>query len=441
MELTRLEQAMLAGDQGRAVRKSMEILVALGEIYGAQRLTPVSSVQIAGVSYDNLGEAGLQFLEEMASGGGEARVLATLNPAGMDVENWEALGIEPDFARQQQRVIDAFTRMKVVATCTCTPYLAGNIPAAGEHIAWAESSAVCYANSVLGARTNREGGPSALAAALTGRTAEYGYHLAENRLPDLCVEVQAQVAGTHQFGALGKVIGESMQAGGISLSSPPEGGLRNRRSDFNRLTDDNRQTDQTSIRPRRVPYILGVEKASLEELKSFCASLATYGGAALFHMPGLTPEAGSLEPPQERITILQDDLEQAIASLSDASPGEVDFVSLGCPHLTIAEIARIAELLRGRKVQREFWITTARPTRQIADRLGYSEVIEASGAKFAADTCCVVAPIRGLFKVLATDSAKACYYAYSKNRFKTVFKSFDEAVAEALRPLSDLLES
>jgi phosphomecalonate degydratase large subunit len=398
MNLNPEEREMLAGSQGRAVRKAMEILAGLGEIYGADRMIPVSSVQIAGVSYDNLGEAGLQFLDEMASGGGRARVLATLNPAGMDVENWQALGIDPEFARQQQRVIEAFVRMNVVATCTCTPYLSGNLPHFGQHIAWSESSAVCYANSVIGARTNREGGPSALAAALTGRTPAYGYHLMENRRPDLGVEVQTSLRGTHLFGALGKAIGEKLQA--------------------------------TS---RRIPTISGVESASLEELKSFCASLATFGGAALFHIPGITPEAGLFDPPSDEFTISRTELDQAFADLSDAAEAEVDFVSLGCPHLSIHEIARLAELLEGQQVRREFWITTARPTKQIADRMGYTRIIEASGAKFAVDTCCVVAPIKGRFHALATDSAKACYYADSKNRFRTLYRSFDETVLQALK--------
>jgi hypothetical protein len=119
--------------------------------------------------------------------------------------------------------------------------------------------------------------------------------------------------------------------------------------------------------------------------------------------------------------------------MNDASSDEVDFVSLGCPHLSIKEIARIAELLAGKKVTREFWITTARPTKQMADMMGYTQIIEASGAKFATDTCCVVAPIKGRFKVLATDSAKACYYAAGKNNFKTVLKPFDEVVLEAIK--------
>jgi predicted aconitase len=398
MQLNSEERAMMDGDYGRATRKAMQILTTLGDIYGAVRMAPVTSVQIAGVSYDNLGEAGLQFLTEMAEGGGRALVLTTLNPAGMDIENWEALGIDPEFAENQQRVIQAFERMGVITTCSCTPYLAGNLPHFNEHIAWAESSAVCYANSVIGARTNREGGPSALAAALTGRTPEYGYHLDKNRAPGITIEVDADVSESFYFGALGKVIGEKLEAEGRKL----------------------------------VPYILGIDKASLEDLKSLCASIATYGGAALFHMDGITPEAAQMLPPGKILTINQADLDTATRSMNDAAPDEVDFVSLGCPHLSIVEIARIAELLQGKKVTKEFWITTARPTKHIADMMGYTRTIEESGAKFATDTCCVVAPIKGRFKVLATDSAKACYYAYSKNDFKTVFKQFDQVVSEAV---------
>jgi len=393
---------MLDGEQGRAVRKAMEILTTLGTIYGAERLIPVSSVQIAGVSYDNLGEAGLSFLEEMAAGGGRARVLTTLNPAGMDVENWQALGISPEFAEKQARVLEIFARMGVIVTCTCTPYLSGNLPHFGEHIAWAESSAVCYANSTIGARSNREGGPSALAASLTGLTPAYGYHLGENRLPSLCVEVDAHLEGTTRFGALGKVIGEKLQA--------------------------------AQLRP--VAFITGVERASLEELKSFSASLATYGGAALFHIQGITPEAGLYTPPKQTLRVTQADLEAAQQTLNDAAPEEVDFISLGCPHLSIQEIARLAQLLEGQHVEREFWITTARPTKLIADHMGYSGIIESSGARFAVDTCCVVAPIKGRFEALATDSAKACYYAYAKNGFKTAFLPFDQVVHLALQPRS-----
>jgi predicted aconitase len=220
------------------------------------------------------------------------------------------------------------------------------------------------------------------------------------RRPGLAVQVDARLEGTQAFGALGKAVGEKMEAAG----------------------------------KKPVAFLRGIREAGLEGLKSLCASLATYGGAALFHIEGLTPEADLFSPPAESLVITQSDLEAAARSLDDAGPDEVDFVSLGCPHLSIAEIGRIAVLLRGRQVVKEFWITTARPTKALADRLGYSEIIEASGARFAADTCCVVAPIRGRFQAMATDSAKACYYAYAKNKFKTRFLPFDQVVEAACSP-------
>jgi hypothetical protein len=399
MELTTSERDMLEGKLDKATQKAMEILVALGKIYNAEKLIPVTSVQISGVSYANLGEAGLQFLTEMAENGGKAQVLTTLNPAGMDLENWQVLGISEEFARNQKRVIDAYSRMEVITTCSCTPYLFGNVPHYGEHIAWAESSAVCYANSVLGARTNREGGPSALAASLTGLTPLYGYHLDENRRPTLTITVPGNLSGNHEFGALGMVIGQHIEKRGKN----------------------------------DIPYIQGIKQASLENLKSFCASLATYGGTALFHMEGITPEAAMMTSRKDSFDISYNDVRKAIDSLTDSKDDGVDFVSLGCPHLTIGEIARIAELLKGKIVTKEFWITTSRPIKHIADNMGYTQTIEESGAKFAVDTCCVVAPIKGRFKTLVTDSAKACYYANAKNGFLTVIKAFDEVVLEATK--------
>jgi hypothetical protein len=390
---------MLAGDYGRATRKAMEILTALGTIYGAEAMVRVATVQIAGVSFDNLGEAGLDFLAEMADGGGRAKVLTTLNPAGMDIENWQALGIDADFARNQQHVIETYARMGVVTTCSCTPYLFGNLPHFGEHIAWAESSAVCYANAVLGARTNREGGPSALAAALTGCTPDYGLHRDENRRPGLTVQVNAVLSDTRDFGALGVVVGRAIEA----------------------------------RKGRAIPYLRGIPEATLDQLKSFCASIATYGGLALFHMEGITPESPLHAAPEETLLIGQNELDEAICSLDDPSAGEqADFVSLGCPHLSLNEIQRVAERLDGKRVRKTFWITTSRPVKRIADQMGYTAAIEAAGAVFAVDTCCVVAPIKGRFKMLVTDSAKACYYAAAKNGSKTRFLPFDEVIEEAL---------
>ncbi|MFW9908434.1 MAG: aconitase X catalytic domain-containing protein [Candidatus Thorarchaeota archaeon] len=392
LELTPEERSMLEGKHGKAARKAMEIITTLGEIYGAKRLIPVSSVQIAGVSYDNLGEAGLEYLSEMAEDG-QTRVLTTLNPAGMDMTEWKKHGIEKDFAENQQRVVDAFERMGVVTTCTCTPYLIGNLPHFGEHIAWAESSAVCFANSVIGAYTNREGGPSALAAALTGVTAEYGLHLNENRVAQVKYEVQTELKETNDFGFLGQVIG-----------------------------------NRTG---KEIPYIVGVKKATTEQLKSFSASVATYGGVAIFHMEGITPNRTTVPDKTEIVT--EADLKQAKLELDDED-ADIDFISIGCPHASIKEIAEIASMLNGRKVTdgKTVWITTAKPTKDLAIKMGYYDQIEQAGAYLVADACCAVAPLKGRFKGLMTDSAKACFYARGKNKFKTEIRTMEECIKEAV---------
>lgn len=390
--LTPEEKEMLEGKHGKATRKAMEIITTLGEIYGAKRLIPVASVQIAGVSYHNLGEAGLEYLSEIAEDG-RVRVLTTLNPAGMDMLEWKKHGISEDFAVNQERVIDAFERMGVITTCTCTPYLIGNLPHYGEHIAWAESSAVCFANSVIGALTNREGGPSALATALTGKTAEYGFHLEENRVARVKYDVQAELKDTDDFGLLGQVIGT--------------------------------RTGKT------IPYITGVEKASTEELKSFCASVATYGGVAIFHMEGITPNKTPIPDKTEVVT--DDDLRAARVELDDDGT-IIDFISVGCPHASIKEIAEIAEMLDGKKVAngKTVWITTAKPTKDLAIKMGYYDKIENAGAFLVADACCAVAPLKGKFSGLMTDSAKACFYARGKNKFKTEIRTIEQCIKEAI---------
>jgi len=390
--LTSEEKEMLEGKHGKATRKAMEIITTLGEIYGAKRLIPVASVQIAGVSYHNLGEAGLEYLSEIAEDG-RVRVLTTLNPAGMDMLEWKKHGISEDFAVNQERVIDAFEKMGVITTCTCTPYLIGNLPHYREHIAWAESSAVCFANSVIGALTNREGGPSALATALTGKTAEYGFHLDENRIAQVKYDVQAELKDTDDFGLLGQVIGT--------------------------------RTGKT------VPYITGVEKASTEELKSFCASVATYGGVAIFHMEGITPNKTPIPDKTEVVT--DDDLRAARVELDDEG-AKIDFISVGCPHASIKEIAEIAEMLDGKKVAdgKTVWITTAKPTKDLAIKMGYYDIIENAGAFLVADACCAVAPLKGKFTGLMTDSAKACFYARGKNKFKTEIRTIEQCIKEAI---------
>lgn len=393
MELTKQEQAMLDGKEGYAVRKSMEILVALGEIFGAKSLIDVGSVQVAGVSYHNLGDAGLEFLDSLAKDG-RVKVLTTLNPAGMDLENWKQLGIAPDFAEKQNLVIDAFQRMGILVSCTCTPYLIGNLPIYGEHLAWSESSAVTFANSVLGARTNREGGPSALAAAFVGKTPCYGLHLDENRVPDIHVQVKAKLRKLSDWGALGYAIGKKAE--------------------------------------NKIPYITGIKSAELDELKSFCASTVTYGTKPLFYMKGITPGAEKQKKPKETVIIDEADLKNAYNNIND-DVSEIDFVCVGCPHCSIKEIQEIADLIKGKKVKEgvELWVATSRTAKQLADKRGYTATIEAAGGKFACDTCMAVAPLKGRFKALATTSAKGCFYS-RQNLMKTKMGSMKECVQSAV---------
>ncbi len=214
LTLTVEEKSLLDGVEGPGVQRAMEIVVALGRIYGAADLVPVKHVQISGVSYKNLGDAGVEFLSEWAGDGAKVRVPTTLNPAGMELERWQAMGFSPDFAKPQLSAIAAFVRMGVRPTMSCTPYLFPDIaPQRGDPLAWAESSAVVWANSVVGASTNREGGPSALAAAIVGRTARYGYHLEENRRATHVVEVRCALESTADFGALSYIVGRAVGNG------------------------------------------------------------------------------------------------------------------------------------------------------------------------------------------------------------------------------------
>jgi len=395
MYLTKEEERMLDGEQGRAVKKSMEILVALGDIYGAEKLIEVNSVQIAGVSYHNLGDAGLEFLDELAKDG-RVKVVTTLNPAGMDLEDWRKLGISEDFAKKQNLVIDAFRKMGVIISCTCTPYLIGNVPLYGEHIAWSESSAVTFANSVLGAMTNREGGPSALAAAFVGKTPMYGLHLEKNRIPDVHVDVKVDLKKISDWGALGCSIGKKAA--------------------------------------NKIPYITGIKSASLDELKSFSASVVTYGTKPLFYIKGITPASEKQKIPKEKITITKDDIKDAYKSINDEVES-VDFICIGCPHCSIKEISDITEMLKGKKINPkvEFWVATSRSIKQLADDRGYTKIIEDAGGKFACDTCLAVAPLKGRFKSVATTSAKGCFYSRGSNEMKTKLGSLEECIDAAVK--------
>ena len=407
LRLSAKDQALLAGDSGPGVRKAMEIVVALGRIYGAERLVPVSSVQVAGVSYRNLGEAGLEFLREWADQGARARVPTTLNPAGIDLRAWRELGFSESFARRQLAVIEAYRRLGVRTTCTCTPYLVGNVPRVGEHVAWAESSAVSYANSVLGARTNREGGPSALAAAIAGRTAAYGLHLDQNRRATLRVAVRCPVRTLSDFGALGHLVGRAAR--------------------------------------NCVPYLVfeglvfeGREDAcSGVALKALGAAMAASGAVALYHVAGCTPEADRPDIlASDHETLVVDDLQPAYAALNSGAlenENRIDLVWFGCPHAGLEEMAEVVRLLDGRRVRTALWITAAREVREQAAAEGLVAAVEASGGRVVADMCAVVAPMQELgFRTLATPSAKGATYLPSYAGLRVRYGTVEQCVEAAV---------
>ena len=403
MRLTDEDQAMLDGEKGPAAAKAMKILAALGKIYGAGQMIPVKSVQVAGVSYANLGEAGLSFLQDWAEDGARVIVPTMLNPAGMDLVAWRGLGIPEEFAVRQQMVIDAYTAMGIQPTCTCTPYLAGEVPARGEHVAWSESSAVSYANSVLGARTNREGGPSALAAAIVGRTPRYGLHLTEKRRADHIVEVTCRLGCAADYGALGYLVGRQVR-GGIP---------------YFRFLSDRCGRGLSDERQRRM-------------LRGLGASMAASGAVGLYHVEGITPEAEqeSIVVPGAR-TLLVDDLSEAYAALNDKVE-EIDLVSIGCPHASVAAIKEVAELVSGRCLRAALWITTSRETLEAARCLDLVSRIEEAGGRVVADTCLVVSPVRSLnIRALATNSAKMAYYSRSYNDLRVRFGSVERCVQAA----------
>jgi predicted aconitase len=388
---------MLAGEAGAGVRRAMEVIVALGQIYGASDLVPVSSAQVSGVSYRNLGEAGLEFLQSWAEEGARACIPTTLNPAGADLAAWQSLGFSERFVRKQEAVIAAYTALGAIPTCTCTPYLAGYVPEYGQHVAWAESSAVSYANSVLGARTNREGGPSALAAAITGRTARYGLHLAENRCARTIVEVRCPVTSGADAGALGYLVGRQIG--------------------------------------KAVPFFRFLDRGlvSTSTLRQLGAAMASSGAVALYHVEGVTAEARAenVVAPDAQ-TVVVDDLRPGYAALDGASP-EVDVVSLGCPHASLAELEAIAERLDGRRVRTALWITTSRAIRELAQESGAVPRIEKAGGKVVADTCMVVAPVEELgFRALATNSGKMALYAPSHGGLSTRFGSTEQCLEAAV---------
>jgi predicted aconitase len=394
MHLTKNEERILNGEKGEVMERLFRLLVRLGDIYGADKMIPVGSVQVAGVSYKSIGDPGLEFLEDMTSKNAKVKVLTYLNPAGMDLEDWKEYGFPEDFAKNQLRIMGAFKKMGIVVTSTCTPYLAGNLPRFREHIAWSESSAVSFSNSVIGARTNREGGPSALAAAICGVTPNYGLHLWENRQPTVKIDVDVDLDFNSDFGALGYYVGKQVK--------------------------------------NKIPYFTGIKNANTDQLKALGAAMAASGAVALYHIENLTPEADLVEKKGlETISVGKKELKETYTKLNSGK--DPDIVILGCPHASLREISQLAEKVKDKKLKKPVWICTSRMMKEASDRMGFTEIIEKAGGNIVADTCMVVSPIEQMgYKTTGVNSGKAANYLPGFCKQNVVFANIDDLVEDQL---------
>jgi len=390
MYLTKDEEKILNGDEGEVMERLFRLLVRLGDIYGADKMIPVGSVQVAGVSYKSIGDPGTEFLEDMALKNSKVKVLTYLNPAGMDLENWEKIGFPKDFAKNQLRIMNAFKKMGIVVTSTCTPYLAGNLPRFREHIAWSESSAVSFSNSVIGARTNREGGPSALAAAICGRTPNYGLHIWEKRQPTIKIKVDTNLEFNSDFGALGYFVGKQVK--------------------------------------NKIPYFSGIKDANTDQLKALGAAMAASGAVALYHVEDLTPEADLVKKDGvETINVSKKELNETYEKLSSGK--NPDVVILGCPHASLREISALSNKLDGKHLKKPIWICTSRVMKEASDRMGFTEIIEKAGGHIVADTCMVVSPIEDMgYKTTGVNSGKAANYLPGFCKQDVVFANIDKLI-------------
>jgi predicted aconitase len=382
---------MLAGEFGEASSKAMEILVALGKIYGAPRLVRCTSAQISGVSYKNIGDAGADFLWDLAQKGARVRIPSYINPAGMDLNRFEEMRLDHKFIEGQNRILQAYRKMGVNLSLTCAPYQIGVEPRPGEHVAWAESSAVIFANSVLGAMTNRESGVSALCSAMTGYTPYYGYHLTSNRVATLLVRVGAELTDPVDYAVLGSYVGR--------------------------------------VAGERVVAFRGI-KPSREDLKALGAALASTGAVALFFVEGVTPEWRLSDKP-EVADVSQTDLKKEADKLGGSAPS-AEVITIGCPHASIQEIGRLARILTNRKLTKPLYVYTSRQVKSQADQLGYTKIIEGAGGKIYCDTCMVVSPIDRMgVSSIDVASAKAAYYSPMMSHVNVRLAPLEKIILEA----------
>jgi len=379
--LTREEERICKGKLGKGMQEAIKLLIAIGDAFDAEKMIPINRAHAASSGQ----EGDLYFVELLADGGARCKVPTSTNPV-YDISYFHKLFEIPKFeANVAQKVMEAYKRIGAILSWSCIPYMAENIPLYGETVAFSESSATPYVNSVIGARTNREAAQSALAAGVIGKTPKYGLHIKENRKGTHLVRVEATLKDEFDYTLLGYYVGKRIGYG--------------------------------------IPVLTGIQRQpNTEELINFCAMSNVPGAISMFYMPGFTVEAQTVKEafqgdvPKDKITVTNSELKHAYEELQTTS-GKIDLVMLGCPHYTLKQVVEVARLLEGKKIHDgvSFWVCTSATTKTLADKIGYVNIIEKAGGHVVVDTC-IDEPCWAVYtnKVGMTDSPKCAYY----RRFK-----------------------
>ncbi|HEX9823298.1 MAG TPA: aconitase X catalytic domain-containing protein [Actinomycetota bacterium] len=407
LNLDERDLALLEGEGGEAARLAMRLVVLMARVAEAPRLIDVTRAHIDGCLYH--GPVSLEFAERLVAGGGQASVPTTLNVGSLDLLHPKLYRGEPETAAAARRLMDAYVEMGCRPTWTCAPYQEAEArPSRGEHVAWAESNAIVFANSVLGARTERYGDFIDICAAITGRVPDAGLHRDEHRrgevVFDLAQVPERLLCEDALYPALGHLVG--------------------------------RQTGTA------VPVLSGLPPdASEDRLKALGAAAASSGSVALFHAVGITPEAPTLEaalhgrPPRREVSVTGPGLREARDSLSTSPGGRIGAVSVGTPHASLEELEKLAKELDGAggPPAVPLYVSTSREILAEAERRGSIGPIEAAGAIVVTDTCTYVTPIIGEVRgPVMTNSAKWAYYAPGNLGIEVVFGSLTECVRSAV---------
>ncbi|MCY4400607.1 MAG: aconitase X catalytic domain-containing protein [Gemmatimonadetes bacterium] len=399
------EDARLAGDEGPAVALAMGIVVRMAEILGARELVEIASSHIDGCLYH--GDGGVEFAERLVDLGGAVVVPATLNVGALDLLNPARVRSQGHKREMALRLMRAYQALGCTPTWTCAPYQAGHRPALGEHVAWGESNAVAFANSVLGARTNRYGDFMDICCAIAGRAPRTGLHLRERRRATVVVDTGRVDPDLKRRDVFYPVLGTWLGA----------------------TVDD------------RVAVVTGLPgTVSEDQLKAVGAAAASAGAVGLFHVEGVTPEAPDLETalggaaPQTVLTPNPRELRIVRDTLSTAASGPIDAVAVGSPHFSLQEFRHLDKLLPATPFAVPFYVCTGRSEYRQLEASGHLSRFLGAGVEIVVDTCVVVTPIlppQG--GVLMTNSGKFAHYTPANTGYGVVYGSLEDCVSSAIR--------